>query len=111
MDAITNFTSMDNFVDAYLDMEKAAMCDRECAEEVAQGFYSCCAKSAMETVSKKSNQKALIKAVKSIMPLISEDQKMPNIKKLMKVMNPEKFCGKKIDVYKRMNDECEAQEA
>ena len=108
---INNFTTVDNVIDAFLDMEKVALCDVDCADKIAEEFYSCCAKTAMEVSRQKSVKKALVKVVKSVWPLISEDQKIPNTNKLMNYLNLEKFCGKKIDAYKRINDKCDALEA
>ena len=105
------------FIDAYLELQQEAICEPSCAGEVADAFYSCCAKDAFEAMASKPVAKAYGKLWASIWPLIAEnsERKRPNFseafKKYTAFLDLNSFCGARTDVYKVRNDRCDALEA
>jgi len=103
------------FVDAYLGMQREAICEPSCAGEVADAFYSCCAKDAFDVMFSKPLMKAYGKLWESIWPLISESSQRPDFsqafKKYKSFMDLGTFCGDRTDVYKVREDRCDALEA
>ena len=96
---------------AYVNMERAVICDEDCAGYLAENFYGCCAKHAMDTFSSDRMQRKVMKVLKNVYKIVSAGEKMPNISKAVNkyysIYDFEKFCPD-ITLYKDINDMCDA---
>ncbi|KAL5257796.1 hypothetical protein ACHWQZ_G012659 [Mnemiopsis leidyi] len=104
---------LDRVADAYLEVERKLLCDRECAGEISQGFYSCCRKHAYELLTTEEMKKKYNKLLKSLLNLLSDSDKSPRklinvVDKFLEFTDPEAFCGDETDVYREKNQECAA---
>ena len=102
--------------EAFVKMERVALCEPSCAAEVSDAFYSCCAKDAFEGWSSKSMQKKYKKLFENVWPLIFDaENEAPDLSQAMRkyfsIFDIESFCGDKTDVYKVKNEQCETNEA
>jgi len=118
-DTVKSFAN--RIIDAYVNMEKELMCESSCAGEIADNFYSCCSKHALEVLSSKPMRKAYEKLFKNVWSFMvqsdsdSEGAPVPKLgsgfKKIMSVFDPASLCADQTDVYKVKNEQCDALEA
>ena len=105
---------LNKLLDAYLKVEKKAMCQPSCAAEMKDNFYSCCTKHSYEVLTSKAMRKGYRRLLKNLWDLSSEE-KPPNfnkaINKYLSVYNLASFCGDETDVYREKNAQCDAVEA
>jgi len=109
---------VNRLINAYVDMEHAYICDANCAEYVAEEFYGCCAKNAMEVYSSDRMQRKVMKIIKNVYEILLDvppgdiREKFPNFNKAAKkyysIFDFEKFCGPDIAIYKEVNAMCNA---
>lgn len=109
LDANLNKGSLNDMVDAFWDVEKIVTCDPGCAPEIAEKYYTCCAKRSLEVSRTKSMKRALVKVAKSF---YGKTPKLGSIiDKYLSIYDVEEFCRGQTDVYGKKNDVCEAIEA
>lgn len=107
-------SAINQWVDAWVELEREVTCDADCADEISESFYSCCTKHALEVASSNKMRKAYKKVFKNVWSLVSES-KVPDIsgamQKYLDIFDLEMFCEGRTDVYKLKNQQCDATNA
>jgi hypothetical protein len=109
-------TIANRIMEAYVNMQKEALCDAGCAGEMSDSFYSCCTKHLFETVSTKSMKKAYRRLFSNLWTMFSPSgDPAPDFsgafRKYLSIMDLQSFCGDRTDVYRLKNQQCDAIEA
>ena len=106
---------LNKLVDAYLKLQKKAMCETSCAAEMRDNFYSCCTKHSFQALTSGAMRWGYNNLIRNLWSIMSEQRDVPNfngaIAKYLSVYDLETFCGDETDVYREKNADCDAVEA
>ena len=104
---------LNGVVDAHVRMQEKLLCDPKCAEEMQKSFYSsCCIKRAGETLSSEEMKGKYMKLFQNVWGLYKRGE-TPDIRgaldKALSVLRPGIFCEGSTEVYRNMDNMCEAK--
>ena len=103
---------VNGIADAHVKVEEKLRCDVDCAEDMRDAFYfSCCIKRVGETLTSEDMKEKFTKLFENVWSL-NHVGTPPNLRgavnKCFSIHRPASFCGDKTDVYKNMDQKCDA---
>ena len=104
---------LNGVVDAHVRMQEKLLCNPECAGEMQKSFYSsCCIKHVGDTLSSEKMKEKYMKLFENIWGLYQRGE-TPDIRgaldKVLSVFRPGTFCEGSTEVYRNIDNMCEAK--